>query len=286
MLGLKQSGKDGTAHSSMNTEDNAHETVQNSPVGQRPKTGVKYFLENIFSLGVALLIVFMVRSSIFESFKIPSGSMIPTLAIGDYIFVNKFAYGFKLPFSDLLLSEPLYLVKRAPPQRGDVIVFRFPKDESIYFIKRVVGVPGDRIELRDKLLYLNDQLVPRDPTPEADQKAILSGEVLSDPQYTVTNPDFFIEHLERQDHQKVDHLMILDKNNPSGRDFGPITVPSNSYFCMGDNRDVSNDSRYWGFVPMKNVAGRATRIWFSFWIVNFMEGKFYFHPSRIGTAIR
>src|SRR4051794_33499700 len=100
------------------------------------------FIENIVSLAVALLVVFMIRSSVFESFKIPSGSMIPTLAIGDYIFVNKFAYGIKIPFTDAILNEPVYLVRRAPPKRGDVIVFRFPKDESIYFIKRVVGIPG------------------------------------------------------------------------------------------------------------------------------------------------
>src|SRR4051812_28412819 len=111
------------------------------------------FVENIISLAIALLVVFMIRSSVFESFKIPSGSMIPTLAIGDYIFVNKFAYGFKIPFTDAILSRPIYVIKRDPPKRGDVIVFRFPKDESIYFIKRVIGLPGDSIEVREKVLY-------------------------------------------------------------------------------------------------------------------------------------
>lgn len=246
-------------------------------------------IESALSMLFALVIVFMIRSSVFESFKIPSGSMIPTLAIGDYIFVNKFAYGFKIPFTDAFLEAPLYVYRREPPKRGDVIVFRFPKDESIYFIKRVIGVAGDVIETRDKVLHINGQPVPRDPLPEHQQQALLDGGVLKDPQYTVTNPDFFMEHIERganADPAVVDHLMLIDKNNGMGRNFGPVTVPADSLFCMGDNRDVSNDSRYWGFVPMKNVAGRATFIWFSFWAVNFSEGQFYFHPERIGTSVR
>src|SRR5947209_11174008 len=100
------------------------------------KSRKQWIVENVVSLGLALLIVFMIRSSIVEAFKIPSGSMIPTLLIGDHIFVNKFAYGFKLPFSDLVTGKPVYVVKRDPPKRGDVIVFIYPKDESYHFIKR------------------------------------------------------------------------------------------------------------------------------------------------------
>ena len=227
----------------------------------------------------------MIRSSIFESFKIPSGSMIPTLAIGDYIFVNKFAYGIKIPFTDALLDKPVYVIQRDPPKRGDVIVFRFPKDESIYFIKRVIGVPGDVIETRDKALYINGKAVDREPMPESKQNDLLDGGVLKDPQYTVTNPDIFMEHLDRNDGGKADHMLVIDKNNGMGRNFGPVTVPADSLFCMGDNRDVSNDSRYWGFVPMRNVAGRATFVWFSFWAVSFSDAQFYFHPTRIGTSV-
>jgi signal peptidase I len=246
-------------------------------------------VESALSMFFALLIVFMIRSSVFESFKIPSGSMIPTLAIGDYIFVNKFAYGFKIPFTDSLLDEPVFLFHRDPPKRGDVIVFRFPKDESIYFIKRVIGLPGDVIETRDKALFINGKAAPREMMPEPRQKALLDGGVLKDPQYTVTNPDFFMERLDRgagADPASVDHMLVIDKNNGMGRNFGPVTVPENSLFCMGDNRDVSNDSRYWGFVPLKNVAGRATFVWFSFWAVDFSNAQFYFHPARIGTAVR
>src|SRR5687768_8813399 len=98
------------------------------------KSKKQWIIENVVSLGLALLIVFMIRSSVIEAFKIPSGSMIPTLLIGDHIFVNKFAYGFKIPFSDLVTDHPVYIVKRDPPKRGDVIVFMYPRDESFYYI--------------------------------------------------------------------------------------------------------------------------------------------------------
>src|SRR3954453_8562351 len=114
------------------------------------KSKVRWFFENFASLALALLIVFMIRSSVIEAFKIPSGSMIPTLLIGDHIFVNKFAYGFKIPFSDLVTDHPVYVYRRDPPKRGDVIVFMYPKDESFYYIKRVIGVPGDTVEIRNK----------------------------------------------------------------------------------------------------------------------------------------
>src|ERR1700750_1968251 len=110
------------------------------------KSHKQWIIENVVSLGLALLIVFMIRSSVIEAFKIPSGSMIPTLLIGDHIFVNKFAYGLKVPFSDLLLNEPLYIWKRQPPQHGDIIVFLFPKDESLHYIKRVIALPGETVE--------------------------------------------------------------------------------------------------------------------------------------------
>src|SRR4051812_8618718 len=115
------------------------DSTANSSQGAPTQSRKKWIIENVTSLGLALLLVFMIRSSVVEAFKIPSGSMIPTLLIGDHIFVNKFAYGFKIPFSDLVAKEPIYLIKRDPPKRGDVIVFIYPKDESFHYIKRVVG---------------------------------------------------------------------------------------------------------------------------------------------------
>lgn len=255
---------------------------------QQPKTfSKKWFIDNVVSLGAAIIVVFAIRSSIVESFKIPSGSMIPTLAIGDYIFVNKFSYGFKLPFSDLFGSKPVVLIDRAGPKRGDIVVFRFPKDESIFFIKRLVGLPGDTIEVRDKQLIINGQVLARETLPEDKGQAIVASGALEDPQYTVTNPDFFLEALPRggdAGSETMKHVMQLDKDNAQARHFGPVTVPPDSYFAMGDNRDVSNDSRYWGFLPAKNIAGRAMVVWFSFW-ADFGNGKVLFHPARIGTIL-
>jgi signal peptidase I len=238
----------------------------------------KWWVENVLSLFLALLIVFMIRSSLVEAFKIPSGSMIPTLLIGDHIFVNKFAYGFKVPFSDLTGDHsPYYLIKREPPHRGDIIVFMYPKDESFYYIKRVIGVAGDVIEIRNKELYINQKMIPRDPFIGPPAEKIFKS--LDDPKYNPSNLDLYTEHLE-----KVDHTIMLDKNNFMGDTYGPVTVPADSLFVMGDNRDFSNDSRFWGFVPMRNVKGKAMMIWLSLWM-NFSDSQFIFRPDRMGTLL-
>ncbi|MGK5088793.1 signal peptidase I [Bdellovibrionota bacterium FG-2] len=237
----------------------------------------KWLFENVTSGALALLIVLMIRSSIVEPFKIPSGSMIPTLFIGDHIFVNKFAYGIKLPFSDWVLDEPFYLVKREPPKRGDIVVFLFPKDESLHYIKRVIGIPGDTIEVRNKVLFVNQIPVARDRLPASESENILKK--LDDPKYAQNNIDVFTEHLDT-----ANHLMMIEKNNYMGENSGPTLVPPNSLFVMGDNRDFSNDSRFWGFVPMKNVKGKAMVIWLSLWI-SFSDSQFFFRPDRIGTIL-
>lgn len=240
----------------------------------------RWLIENVTSLGLALLVVFMIRSSIIEAFKIPSGSMIPTLLVGDHIFVNKFAYGFKIPFSDLLTNNPIYLIKRDPPKHGDIIVFMFPKDESIYYIKRVVGVPGDVVEIRNKVLYLNQKAVPRDlaPGPQT-EKIFKSLSDSRDSKYSQNSLDVYVEHLDQ-----TDHLMMLDKTNFMVESHGPITVPPESLFVMGDNRDFSNDSRFWGFVPYRNVKGKAMVIWLSLWL-SFSDSQYSFRPERIGTVL-
>jgi signal peptidase I len=243
----------------------------------QPKSRKEWIIENVISLGLALLFVFMIRSSVIEAFKIPSGSMLLTLHIGDHIFVNKFAYGFKIPFSDLVTDHPIYFIKRDDPKRGDIVVFMYPKDESIYYIKRVIGTPGDRVEVRNKVLYINQTMVPRESVtgPVADQLF----KSMDDPKYTTANMELYNEHLDQ-----TNHMIMLDKNNSMEESYGPITVPKDSLFVMGDNRDFSNDSRFWGFVPMKNVKGKAVVIWLSLW-VSLSENQFSFKPSRIGTIL-
>ena len=204
--------------------------------------------------------------------------MIPTLLIGDHIFVNKFAYGLKVPFSDLVGDHsPSYFVKRDSPHRGDIIVFMYPKDESFYYIKRVIGVPGDTLEIKNKELYINQKMIARDSFMGSPAEKIFKS--LDDPKYNPSNLDLYTEHLE-----PVNHTIMLDKNNFMGDTYGPVTVPADSLFVMGDNRDFSNDSRFWGFVPMKNVKGKAMVIWLSLWM-NFSESQFIFRPDRIGTLL-
>lgn len=260
-------------NSKQNTQESKLESTQPNPKSQR----TRWLIENITSLGMALFIVFMIRSSVVEAFKIPSGSMIPTLLIGDHIFVNKFAYGFKIPFSDIVTDHPIYIVKREPPKRGDIIVFKYPRDESFYFIKRVIGVPGDTIEIRNKVLYINNKMIPRDLVNGSESENVFKK--LDDPKYNSGNLDLYTEHLD-----SADHPILVDKNNYVGEMTEPVTVPPDSLFVMGDNRDFSNDSRFWGFVPMKNVKGKAMVIWLSLWI-NLSDGQFIFRPDRTGTVL-
>ncbi|MGO2242544.1 MAG: signal peptidase I [Halomonas sp.] len=182
-----------------------------------------------------LLIVLVVRSFIVEPFQIPSGSMRPTLEVGDFILVNKFAYGLRLPVVNTRFIDV------DDPERGDVMVFRFPDEPSVNFIKRVVGLPGDRIRYEGKQLYINDEPIAKELAeegPEASPEQLLLAETLGG----------------------ADHFVY---NNP--RDPGPqmreVEVPAGHYFMMGDNRDHSNDSRYWGFVPEENIVGRAFAVW-------------------------
>lgn len=196
-----------------------------------------------------ILIVLLLRSFLVEPFRIPSGSMMPTLLVGDFILVNKFAYGLRWPVPNWKIMEI------GAPERGDIAVFRFPRDPSTDYIKRVVGIPGDEIHYRDKILYVNGKPAPQ--MPAGAYVGVGSGAAM-------TNTDLRLEHL-----TGLDHRILVDPKQPDYkcRPFSalalgePIQVPEANYFVMGDNRDNSNDSRCWGFVPERNLVGKAFMIW-------------------------
>ncbi len=189
-----------------------------------------------------ILAVFLIRSFLVEPFKIPSGSMMPTLLVGDFILVNKHTYGLRVP----ILNNTFFEMNH--PQRGEVMVFHYPKDPSLDYIKRVVGVPGDRIEYRDKHLIVNGKSLETIDDGEYNYVAPGLNQV-SAKRYKETLGEF------RHDILIVPDAMTMD---------GEITVPEGHYFVMGDNRDNSNDSRFWGFVPEGNVVGKAFMIWWNF----------------------
>jgi len=204
-----------------------------------------------------ILIVFVLRSFIVEPFKIPSGSMIPTLLVGDFILVNKYTYGMRLPVVNLKVVDV------SSPQRGDVMVFRYPEDPSLDYIKRVVGVPGDKVAYQNKRLTINGVPVPMTRVgdylhPERLYYSEQFVETMGEGEHHVLNDQDappFIPHPGQFPH----------RDDCSYNTAGVIcTVPPGEYFVMGDNRDNSRDSRFWGFVPEENIVGKAFFIWLNF----------------------
>ena len=216
-----------------------------------------WWIEYAKSFFPVILIVFLLRSFLVEPFKIPSGSMIPTLLVGDFILVNKYTYGIRLP----VINKKIIDINE--PERGDVMVFRYPEDPSVDYIKRVVGLPGDKIAYADKRLSINGREVPRKEAGDY----LLKDRIQYLNQYTETLG-------------KVDHTILLDTSEPAAPPYVKqfpqrenciynnrgmtCTVPPGHYFMMGDNRDNSRDSRVWGFVPEANIVGKAFFIWFNF----------------------
>ena len=216
-----------------------------------------WWLDWTAGLFPVIISVFFLRSFIVEPFKIPSGSMIPTLLVGDLILVNKFHYGLRLPVIHTKITEG------EKPQRGDVMVFRYPPKPSLDYIKRVVGLPGDTVAYLNKRLTINGQAVPTDSVPEFfDEDAMR----------------YFKQYEEKFGTQS--HRVLNDEQRPAfvpgaeqfpGYDNCNYTVegvsckvPEGHFFMMGDNRDNSMDSRYWGFVPEKNIVGKAFYVWMNF----------------------
>ncbi|MFH0784636.1 MAG: signal peptidase I [Pseudomonadota bacterium] len=178
------------------------------------------FREYFEAICIAVLLALFIRTFVVQAFKIPSGSMLPTLLIGDHLLVNKFIYGLRIPFSGKIL------IPYKNPKRGDVVVFRYPKDRSIDYIKRVIGTPGDTIEIRTKKLFVN-------------------GKQVSDPHAHMSSP------------------AVLNAASSPRDNFGPVLVPEGRIFVMGDNRDNSYDSRFWGFVNQQDILGRAFILYWS-----------------------
>lgn len=223
-------------------------------VGNGP-SGDPMLVEYCKAFFPVILIVFLLRSFLAEPFRIPSGSMIPTLEVGDFILVNKFAYGIRLPVVNRKVVDV------AAPQRGDVVVFRYPPDPRVDYIKRVVGLPGDRIGYYDKVLYVNGQAVSmqriEESTGEGKTRRVVFSEELDGKSHTVQ--------------------WLIGRPSPEGE----IEVPAGHYFVLGDNRDNSKDSRIWGFVPDENLVGKAFVIWMS-WDAD----RTWVDFGRIGNLIR
>ena len=232
--------------------------------------------EYVEALLTAAIIALFIRAFVIEAFKIPSGSMIPTLLIGDFILVNKFSYGFKVPFSDWF-SDPIYITGPDSPKRGDVIVFKYPRNPDLNYIKRVVALPGEWVQGIDKKIYVNDELISSE---DFDGTEIMKD---MDEKFQSFNFKFF--KTQTGEHT---HIAQVHEDNVFSANFRKQQVPEGHYFVMGDNRDFSSDSRVWGFVPFENIKGRALLVWFSMSVPmpwSDTEEDFMFRPWRIGTMI-
>ena len=227
------------------------------------RTKRSFYKEWIEPFLIAAVVALLIRQFVVEAFKIPSGSMIPTLTIGDHLLVNKFVYGPRIPFTD----TRIFTWKE--PKRGDIIVFKYPENEDKNFIKRVVGLPGDKIEIKNGRLFINDEPVSIAPVETSGGKREGAGYPYYD------KPKLYDEQLGTVNH----HIQYL--RDQSGYNFGPKIVPAESVFVMGDNRDNSQDSRVWGFVKRNKILGRALIIYWSWdgddrWV----------RWERIGSLIR
>jgi signal peptidase I len=231
------------------------------------KTPFEVAWEYAQALIYAVALAVIIRGFLFEPFKIPSESMVPTLLVGDHIFVARYQYGLRIPMTKTWITE------FGDPKRGDVVVFSYPEDESVDFIKRIVGIPGDKITIKDDVLYVNDKRVEQKDyeldsvDPNDNRHVLLTPEALAAmPEGLRDFPYFrhfkdFQEKIETLDGEHY-HYVQRSKTMPIDKEDTWI-VPPRHYFAMGDNRDQSQDSRFWGFVPRENLKGKAIFIWLS-----------------------
>jgi len=247
-----------TAHAAQGSDPAMQARAAGHKTGHAAARIDPWYVEYSKSFFPVLLIVLLLRGFVAEPFRIPSGSMMPTLLVGDFILVSKFAYDIRLPVLGTTLLET------GDPQRGDVIVFRYPDNPADDYIKRVVGLPGDHIGYYNKVVYINGKPAPQQPLHK--YQATGSGVAMSGA--TVASEQL----------GPVKHPILLEPRHP--RMDGEYVVPPDQYSVMGDNRDNSNDSRFWGFVPDENLVGQAFLIWLNW---DMQGGVFDF--TRIGDRI-
>jgi len=238
--------------------------------------------KEVISYILIFLGVFGFKSTFFEPNHIPSGSMLPTMAIGDFILVNKFSYGLKLPFSEWVIvkrmlgrEDAIYLTEFTPPKKGDIIVFEYPEDRDILFVKRVVATPGDEIQVTENRVFLNGKEIIGEEQPQKPSIDLYD--------YPRVPMDMrFLKVNSGETSHIIGHNLVYP---PPGRKKNQesIKVPKDHVFVMGDNRDFSSDSRFWGFVPYTHLRGKAMFVWFNM-VYPWSEEPFHFRPARIGTS--
>ncbi|GGD67550.1 signal peptidase I [Lacimicrobium alkaliphilum] len=243
---------------------------------------VPYLVDTAQQIFPVIAFVLVLRSFLYEPFQIPSGSMMPTLLVGDFILVNKYSYGLKDP---VVRSK---FIEMGSPERGDIAVFKYPEDPNVDFIKRVVGLPGDTVVYRNKQVYIRPacEQAERASCPEL-EPVELSFEKRGEFYQSMIPLERFTEQLGEQRHDVLRNPAVLpqvqDYYSQPGTQADEFLVPAGHYFVLGDNRDNSRDSRYWGFVPDENLVGKAVAIWISF---EFDRPPSSWVPGWIPTGIR